>query len=452
MSEFPNISIVGIVQDFVFRVSKLELQMALKDMLGRSGVVSREEALRTLVGHLVVPAPASETVPLGAALDRVLAREVVSFADLPGFDRSTMDGYAVRARDTFGATESLPAYLTVVGDIPMGTLPARTIAKGECMKIATGGALPSGADAVVMFEHSQKVDQQQIEVARAVAPQENVTLRGDDIRKGEAVLAQGHVIRPQDLAALASLGMTSIPVYERPRVAIISTGNELVPADETPGPGCIRDSNSYSLEGLITLAGGEPVRKGILPDDYGRLRAALEKARSDCRIILFTGGSSVGIADFTARVIDDLGNPGVLVHGVSIKPGKPLIAGVVQGPSGNVPVFGLPGHPVAVAVCFDLFVKPVLAMFTGAVPHPALADVPLQRTVRATLARSISSSPGREDHVRVTLEKRADGLYAVPVFGASGLISTLVRAVGTVVVPVNSIGIETGNQVDVRLF
>jgi molybdopterin molybdotransferase len=426
--------------------------MTMKDMLGRSGVVSREEALKALDGQLVVPPLAVEKHPLSAALGRVLGRDIISSADLPAFDRSTMDGFAVRSADTFGATESLPALLTIAGDIPMGTMPFRPLGKGEAMRIATGGALPPAADAVVMFEQVQSVDSGSIEVVRAVAPQENVSFRGEDVQKGERVLTRGHVIRPQDMAALANMGVTAVPVFERPRVAIVSTGNELVPADGTPGPGQIRDSNSYNLEGLITLAGGAAKRMGIVRDDPARLRSALEEAMQDCRIVLFTGGSSVGTADFTAQVINELGSPGVLVHGVAIKPGKPLIAGIVSGPEGPVPVFGLPGHPVAVANCFDLFVKPVLARFTGSVPDPGLVGIPTQRTVRARLSRSIASAPGREDHVRVTLEQREDGLWARPIFGGSGLISSLVKALGTVVVPVNAIGVETGEEVEVRLF
>lgn len=428
--------------------------MTIKDMLGRGGVVSREEALRALAGRLVSPALPSLDIPLSSALGRVLARDIAAPGDQPAFDRSTMDGYAVRGADTFGAAESRPALLTIVGDIPMGVMPDRTISKGECMKIATGGALPGGADAVVMFEQAQPVDQWTIEVVKAVAPQENVSALGDDMRKGEVVFSAGHVVRPQDMAALAGMGITSVPVLERPRVAIISTGNEIVPADREPAPGQIRDSNSYQLEGMISLAGGTAVKKGIIPDDYDRLRRTLEEAAGDCHIVLFTGGSSVGTADFTARVINDLGSPGVLVHGVSIKPGKPLIIGLVKGGASGtpVPVFGLPGHQAAVAVTFELFVRPVILRFTGAQPDPALEGITPGRTVKATLGRSISSSPGREDHVRVALERRGDGLYAIPVFGASGLISTLVKAAGTVVVPVNVIGIEAGDEVEVRLF
>jgi molybdopterin molybdotransferase len=195
-----------------------------------------------------------------------------------------------------------------------------------------------------------------------------------------------------------------------------------------------------------------PVKKGIIPDDFARLRETLEAAIKDCALILMTGGSSVGTADLTAKVINAAGQPGVLVHGVSIKPGKPLVVGLVGTPSRQVPVFGLPGHPAAVSICFELFVKPELVRLTGEALDPALEGVSSYRVVKARLARSIPSSPGREDHVRVMLEKRADGLWARPIFGASGLINTLVKAVGTVVVPVNKIGIEAGEEVEVRLF
>jgi molybdopterin molybdotransferase len=254
------------------------------------------------------------------------------------------------------------------------------------------------------------------------------------------------------MAALAGVGITRIRVFEKPKVAIISTGNEIVPAETVPAPGQIRDTNSYNLEGLVTQAGGVPIKKGIIPDEYARLRQTLEATIKDYALILMTGGSSVGTADLTAKVINDVGQPGVLVHGVSIKPGKPLVVGLVGTSDRHVPIFGLPGHPAAVSICFELFVKPILVRMTGEVTHPALEGISPARTVKARLARSISSTPGREDHVRVMLEKKEDGLWARPVFGASGLISTLVKAVGTVVVPVNKIGIEAGEEVDVRLF
>ena len=426
--------------------------MTIKDMLGRSGVVSREEALRALDQHLTIAPPASEELSISLCLNRIVAEDITSPEDLPEFDRSTMDGFAVRSADTFGAAESRPALVTIVGTIAMGAMPDRALSKGETMKIATGGALPKGADAVVMLEQTQAVDAVQVEVVKPVAPLENVVQIGDDIKKGEIILGRGHWMRPQDVGALAGVGITRLRVFERPRVAIINTGNEVVPADTAPAPGQVRDINSYNLEGLISQAGGIPIKKGIIPDEYGRLREALEAAVRDCDLVLMTGGSSVGTMDLTAKVINDLGRPGVLVHGVSIKPGKPLIMGVLSTPAKQVPVFGLPGHPAAVSICFEVFVKPVLTRMTGEVPHPTLTGVSINRSVKAKLARSISSSPGREDHVRVTLEKKDGGLWARPVFGASGLISTLVKAVGTVVVPVNKIGIEVGEEVEVRLF
>ncbi|HYA86927.1 MAG TPA: gephyrin-like molybdotransferase Glp [Nitrospirota bacterium] len=426
--------------------------MTVKDMLGRSGVVTREEALRILNEQFVLPDFSTEDVSISSALSRVLANNITSPSDLPEFDRSTMDGYAVNSADTFGAAESRPAFLHVVGDILMGTMPDRALVKGEAMKIATGGALPRGADAVVMFEQTQAVDAENIEVVRSVAPLENVVQAGEDIKKNETILGRGHRMRPQDMSALAGVGITSVKVFTKPNVAIISTGNEIVSADTTPAPGQIRDSNSYNLEGLITQCFGVPVKKGIIRDEYENLRKILEAAINDSALVLMTGGSSVGTADLTAKVINDAGQPGVLVHGVSIKPGKPLVIGLVGSPHGHVPIFGLPGHPAAVSICFDLFVKPILTSLTGEILDPALEDVTPYRIIRARLTRSIASSPGREDHVRVALEKREDGLWARPIFGASGLISTLVKAVGTVVVPVKKIGIEAGEDVEVRLF
>jgi len=426
--------------------------MTIKDMLGRSSVVSREAALATLGAQFTASASVREVVPLSDALSRIIAEDLSSPEDLPPFSRSTMDGYAVRSADTFGAAESLPAMLAITGDIPMGVMPVRGIEKGQAMKIATGGALPTGADAVVMFEQTQLIDTASIEVVKPVAPLENVVQAGDDIKQGEAILERGHRVRPQDMAAMASMGIVRVPVFAKPRVAIISTGNEIIPADSPPVPGRIRDSNSYDLEGSIALAGGIAVKKGIIPDVYDRLREALDGSLRDCSLVLMTGGSSVGIADLTAKAINDAGRPGVLVHGVSIKPGKPLIIGLISTKDRQVPVFGLPGHPVAVNICFELFVKPILSRLSGEVPHPALAEVPVYRTVNAKLARSIASAAGREDHVRVTLERTDGVLWARPVFGASGLISTLVKALGTVVIPVNKIGVEAGEEVEVRLF
>jgi molybdopterin molybdotransferase len=426
--------------------------MTLKGMFDRIGAVSREDALAILNERFIVSEPAQEEVALGSSLGRILARDILSPADVPAFDRSTRDGYAVRSSDTFGAAESQPALFTLAGEIIMGTMPGRGIGKGEVMKIATGGALPPGTDAVVMVEHTRPLDAESIEVVQPVAPDENIMRKGDDFKQGDSIISKGHRIRPQDMAALASAGIMRVAACRKPRVAIVTTGNELVPAENIPGPGQIRDGNSLNLEGLVIESGGVPVRKGIVRDDYALLRETLEAAVRENDLVVMSGGSSVGTADLTASVIDDIGKPGVLVHGALLKPGKPLVVGLITTPLKQTPIFGLPGPPAAVSTCFEAFVKPVIARLSGEVCLPALEGVTPYRLVKARLARGIASKSGREDHVRVVLEKREDGLWALPILGASGLISTLVKASGTVVVPVNKTGIEHGEEVEVRLF
>ena len=425
--------------------------MTYKDMLGRSGVLTVEEAKKALDAALeAVPRPA-EVVGITDALGRVLAASVVSSEPLPDFARSSMDGYAVRAADTYGATDAIPAYLRLTGEVAMGEFPAVSVARGEAVRISTGGMLPEGADAVVMLEHTQALGEVEVEVevVRPAAPGENVVARGDDVGEGEQLLARGRRLRPQDIGALAGIGVTEIYVYTRPTVGIINTGNEIVEATvKSPKPGQVRDVNSYNLAGLVIQAGAVPVRKGIFRDEYASIRAAVEEAIKTCDIVAITGGSSVGTGDLTARVINETGCPGVVVHGVSVRPGKPVIIGVVDGK----PVFGLPGHPVAVTVSFELFIKPVLKKLSGEVDELGLWGVPDKRVVRAKMARNYSSAQGREDHLRVSLEKREDGLWARPVLGKSGLISTLVKAHGTVVIPLAKTGLSRGEEVNVTLF
>jgi len=423
----------------------------MKDMLGRGGAVTVDEARSALFGALPAHRPAIETVAIQDALGRVLARDVVSPVLLPAFARSTMDGYALRAADTYGATEAMPAYLRLAGEVLMGEEPARTVEKGEVLSISTGGMLPSGADAVVMLEHTSRLEGGEIEVLRSVAPGENVVQPGEDIAAGEPLLTMGHRLRPQDAGALAGVGIVTVDVFKRPCVAIINTGNEIVEAGAEPRPGQVRDINSYNLAGLVLSAGGTPLRLGIYPDDYDAIKSAVEKGLSVADTVAITGGSSVGARDLTAGVIDELGSKdggGVLVHGVSVKPGKPVIIGLAGGKA----VFGLPGHPVAVTVSFGLFVAPLIKRLSGEVDPLGLAGIPPVRVVRARMARNYSSGAGREDHLRVALERRGDDLWAVPILGKSGLITTLVRAHGTVVIPLARLGLGKGEWVDVELF
>lgn len=417
----------------------------MKDMLGRDELITVEKALEIVLEHAPFKRPAEVDLPIENAYGTVLSKDVISPEDLPPFSRSTVDGFAVNSADTFGATESLPSYINITGEIAMGEKAGYPIKKGEGVKIATGGMLPDGADAVVMFEHTQHIDEKMIEVVKPVSPGENVIHAGEDAKKDERILESGHRLRPQDIGALAGLGITRIWTYEKPVVSIISTGDEIVPADEPVKPGQVRDINSYTLAGLISDAGGIPLKRGIYRDRYDVIRDIVKKSLKDSEMVLITGGSSVGTKDMTSKVINDMGKPGVLFHGVSLKPGKPMIGGIADG----IPVFGLPGHPAAVNVCFEIFIRPVLEIQSGVNEYEMKRK---KRTVQARIARNISSSPGREEHIGVTLEERNGEIWAVPLLGKSGLITTLTKADGTCVIPLRKLGVQEGEFVDVSLF
>lgn len=412
-------------------------------MLGRREVITVDEAKR-LIEDNVMFREKSEEILIDEAYGRVLAEDIISPEDLPGFDRSTVDGFAVIASDTFGATESMPVYLEVIGEILMGEVPTLRLKKGTAIRIATGGMLPDGADAVVMLEDVQNLDEGLIEVFRSVAPKENVISKDEDIRKGDVVIEKGKRLRPQDVAALAAIGITKIKVYKKPIVSIISTGDEIIPASSPMRPGKVRDINSYNLAGLISLSGGIAFKKGIFRDDYDEISKVLKESLSDSDMTIITGGSSVGMRDFSEKVINSLGSPGILFHGVNLKPGKPTIGAII----GGIPVLGLPGHPAAVTVCFELFVKPLIALLSG----EKKSNLKERAKVRARLAKNISSVQGREEHVRARLEERDGELWAIPIFGKSGLIRTLVLADGKVIIPSHSRGIEAGELVEVMLF
>jgi len=417
----------------------------MKDMLGREELITVEEALDLLLRYSPFKRPSSIVLPLGEAYGAVLHEDIVSPEDLPSFSRTTVDGFAVNAVDTFGATEGMPAYLNITAEIKMGEQPGVVIKKGEAARISTGGMLPEGADSALMLEHTQQVDDGMIEVMKPVSPGENIIQAGEDAKKGERVLRRGHRLRPQDVGALAGLGISAVDVYKRPRVSIISTGDEIVPIDQPVNPGQVRDINSYTLAGMISDFYGIPERKGIFRDEYEIIRGVFEESVRESQMVLISGGSSVGARDFTAKIINDFGEPGVLFHGVSLKPGKPTIGGVVRG----VPIFGLPGHPAAVAVCFGLFIRPVLEILSGQAESRFEKQ---KKVVSARIARNVSSSAGREEHIGVMLEERNGEVWAVPLLGKSGLITNLTQADGTAVIPLRMTGIREGDRVEVRLF
>ena len=399
------------------------------------------QALRVLL-HRLEPQIEAENVAAYESLGRVTAAEVLSAADLPAFQRSTMDGYSVRSADTFGATESLPAFLDVVGDVAMGAKPSVTLDAGQAARAYTGGMLAVGADAVVMVEHTQPIDDRSIEVLRPAAPGENVNQVGEDIRAGDVVFHPGHEVRPQDVGGLMALGVDRVTVARRPRVAVVSTGDELVPPESTPAPGQVRDVNTYTLSALIERAGAVPVRAGLVPDDFEKQRAAAVEGLALSDMLIFSAGSSVSARDMTAQVFASVGEPGVLVHGISFKPGKPTILALLDGK----PAIGLPGNPVSAAVVFDMIAAPVVRALMGGSPAK------WRPSVRAALARDVPSQTGRQDTVQVSLAELDGVVTAEPVFGSSNLVYTMVRADGHVTVPIDRGGLYAGQEVEVTLY
>lgn len=418
----------------------------MKDMLGRADALGVDDALKLLIQNLPPHTPKTETVRLEDATGRVLALDVSCPDDLPGFARSTVDGFAIASQDTFGATEASPAYVNVTHDIPMGRAPDFALLCGEAARIATGGMLPDGADAVLMLEHAQQAAQGTIEAQRALAPGENVIQRGEDAHAGDLLMCRGRRLRAHDIAVLAGIGRSGVSVCVRPTVAIISTGDEIVPPGAVLTPATVRDMNSYNLNSLVIEHGAVPLMMGIVPDRYEMLKETIDRAERSASIVLVTGGSSVGARDLSEQVIRESGR--ILFHGVALRPGKPLIAAVSHG---GVPVFGLPGHPRAVTVCFNIFVRPVLNILSGLLfERDGIAG--RAGCVRARLMRAVSSTAGRQDEICVALETRDDGLWAMPLVAKSGLMTTLVMAHGTISIPANVLGHGDGEEVDVRLF
>lgn len=422
-----------------------------------------QEALKITLDALVEHGKVrleSETVPSLSSAGRWLAQDIKAVKNVPPFTRSTVDGYAVRARDTFGATESLPAILEVIEEIPMGKPPKKALGPGQASKIATGGALPEGADAALMIEYVDYLDDRTILAKKPVAPGENVIEEGEDFPRGKTILKRGTVLRPFEIGALASVGVVDVPVFKKPRIGLLSTGDEIVPPTVEPSPGQIPDINTYSLGSYIESIGAVPVLLGISRDNYMDTRSGVEKGLSVADIVVISGGSSVGARDVVVKVISDLGPPGVLVHGVAIKPGKPVIIGMCQGKL----VFGLPGHPVSALTSFRLFVKIAVTYLLKASAGTLDSYSPWdngqdnfwkenrENEVTARLSRNISSATGREDHVRVKLRRENGELWADPVLGKSGLISTMVNSDGEIVIPFESEGLRKDTMVKVYVF
>lgn len=387
-----------------------------------------------------LPILESETVPLEKAASRRLAEDFFSPAALPGFRRSTMDGFAVQARDLFGATESNPALLKVKGTCEMGKIPAFTLAAGEAATILTGAPLPEGADAVIMIEHTREAAPGYIEIMRPLAPGDNLIEADEDAAAGELLIPAGRLIRAQEIGIFAALGVSAVPVGKRPKVAIISTGDEIVPLDAELKPGQMRDVNSWTLSTLCAANGAEIHNMGIICDDPGLLTKTLGTAANIAQIVVVSGGSSAGMRDHTIAAIEALPGAEIKVHGVAISPGKPFILGV----SGNICLLGLPGHVSSALVTAHVFLAPLIQHLQGLrKPTPST-------WIEATLTRSVASAQGRRDYIRCRLEQVSEGYMAVPLLSSSAVLRGLVEADGLIVCPESAEGLAAGQKVKVH--
>ena len=397
-------------------------------------------ALQTMLAHWR-PTPDIETLDPRAALGRTLAQDVRAPADLPAFRRSTVDGYALRAAESFGASPGLPALLRLAGELRMGEAAQQPLAPGSALLIHTGGMLPPDADAVIMLERTQPLGSAEIELLAPVAPGENVLQPGEDIARDSLLLGAGQTLRAQEIGGLLAAGVTQVRLRARPRVAILSSGDELVPPEAMPAPGQIRDINAHTLAALVSETGAVPLHCGIARDEFDDYLARAQRGLAAADLLLLTAGSSVSARDLTRAVIDRLGTPGVLQHGLAVRPGKPTLLAVCDGKA----VIGLPGNPVSALLVARQILLPLLRHWSG-------AKVTRAASVRALLGANLASASGREDTVPVRLVEREGQLLAEPVFGKSGLIFTLVGADGLLQIPLDSSGLRAGTSVEVQLF
>jgi len=385
-----------------------------------------------------------EKVEIEDSLHRVLDEDVISPINLPEFRRSTVDGFALKAKDTYGVSEKNPAILRLVGEIPMGQISNIEVNEGEAVKVATGGMVPTGADSVQMIEFTESIDSHTLHVFKTLSPLENVIQIGEDVKAGETVLHKGHLIRPQDIGLMAGIGKTDVFVFLRPRVAIISSGDEIVPIENVPSPGEIRDINRYTIVSMVKEIGGIPIFLGIAKDRFNDLKEKIELGLRESDMVVITGGSSVGSLDLTGEILQVFPGTEILAHGVSIRPGKPTLLADIDGK----PFLGLPGHPVSAMVIFHFFGKPILKILSGLSREVIWHQI----KVKARASRNIPSVPGREDYVRVKLEEKDGTLWAHPIFGKSGAISNLVHANGLIRIGINEEGLEEGEEAEVILL
>lgn len=399
-------------------------------------VVSVEEARRTILENLNLKLE-TEFVDILESTDRVLCEDITSNEDVPGFDRSTVDGYAINSSDSHGASESLPSFLSLKGQVKMGKEVEIEILPGESVYVPTGGMLPKGSDGVIMIEHVEKLDEENILIYRPISSGENVIFKDDDIKLGQVVLSKGRKLNSQDIGVLAALGISKVKVYKKPKFYIISTGDEIIDLNEKMDIGKIRDINSYVLYSMIKKLGCDAVNRTIVKDSFNLLKTEVEKGLESSDIVIISGGSSVGVRDFTHEVINSFDGKGVFIHGMSIKPGKPTIVGEAKGKG----VFGLPGHPVSSIIVFKALIERYIKDIMG------IKDK--NNKTRAIVDFNFPSSPGKTTYQMVSLVERDGNLYCVPNFGKSGMITLLSESSGYIEIGLHEEGIYEGEERDV---
>ncbi len=396
-------------------------------------VLPYQQARQLVIDH--IPESHIEYQPLQKCYQRVLADNITSPEDIPAFNRSTVDGYAVRAADTYGSTESMPGFLQLAGEVVMGREASIRIESGQCAWIPTGGMLPAECDAVVMVEYTEKLGEDTILISRPVGPGENVMQKGEDIGKGSRVLGSGVKLGPQQIGLLASLGIDRLPVIKPYRVGIISTGDEIIPVDQKPAYGQIRDVNSYAVGTAVEACGCLPHYYPIIKDDFSSLQQAVGAALQENDILILSGGSSVGVADYSLQVLLSFPEAKMLFHGIAIKPGKPTMAVRV----GQQLIVGLPGHPVSALMVFNIICRPAL-------------QKQVQPRIQARITNNVASQAGRDDFLPVQLLQDQEGLKARPLLGKSGLMSILAHSDGYIHIPYEKQGIRAMDVVQVNLW
>ncbi|SHJ63204.1 molybdopterin molybdotransferase MoeA [Paramaledivibacter caminithermalis] len=379
-----------------------------------------------------------EMIDISKAVGRILATDIFSSVNVPHFRRSTVDGYAVISKDTYGASESLPAFLQVIGEVHMGKEAEIVIHHDKTAYVPTGGMIPDGADSVVMVEYTEKLDEENIAINKPVSTKENMIDIGDDIKKNQKVLTKGLRLRPQDIGVLSSVGVDKVSVFKLPTIAIISTGDEIVDSSQNPKLGQIRDINTYTLSAMAKEAGCIVTKKIVIKDEFQILKNTLEECINDNDIVIISGGSSVGTKDITGKVINTIGEPGVFVHGIAIKPGKPTILAKVK----NKAVFGLPGQPVSAMIVFKIFVEYFIKYIQN-------IDAEIEPFLEAFFTSHIHSAQGRETYQMVTLEKDGSEWLAKPVYGKSGMITLMSKAKGYIKIEADKEGVVKGEKVRV---